>query len=427
MLNKNSAMLCSAALAAVLALPAQAQEAGEVNIQVAAARTKLVDKGQVFTDGVLDPAADYTTREAIHGVVGMEYFPVDRFSIGASISTPATTNNLPAGSLAGLPNLGDDEFVLATIGGSFYPVTGPVRPYVGGGLQVQITTQERDALAVDLNIPGASGPYVNGGVKVAVGPSFDIFADVRKAWYSTNATGLLPLDATYTNFAEVDAKAVLDPLTIQVGIGTRFGHSGEKEAREVGPRQAGDFSVKLGITHLELADQIDLMVGGAPFPGAGLSTFEHITPTANLGYFLTSNIAVNATIGFPPTIDVYGAGSIGALPKLGKVTYGPTALTVQYHPIAFGRIRPYVGAGMSYMFVFGTKDGAFADLEVSEDLGWAFEAGVDFPVTQKMGMFIDLKKALLRPQATGTFNGLPVVGETKLDPWALTTGVSFTF
>ena len=427
MLNMNSTLLCTAAIAAALAVPAQAQEAGEVNIQAGVARTKLVDKGQVYTNGVLDPAADYTTRDAVHGVVTVEYFPLDHVSIGTSISTPATTNNMPAGSLAGLPNLGDDEFILATLGANFYPIKGTVRPYVGGGWQLQVTTQERDALAVGLNIPNANGPYVNGGVKLAVGPSFDIFADVRKAWYSTNATGLLPLDATYTNFAEVDANAVLDPLTIQLGVGTRFGHSGDKQAREAAPRQAGDFSVKLGITHLELADKIDLMVGGAPYPGAGLSTFEHVTPTANLGYFLTDNVAVNATIGFPPTIDVYGAGSIGALPKLGEVTYGPTALTLQYHPIAFGRIRPYVGAGLSYMFVFGTKDGAFGDLKVKEDLGLAFEAGVEFPLTDKMGMFLDLKKALLRPQATGIFNGLGVVGETKLDPWAMTTGVSFTF
>ena len=94
------------------------------------------------------------------------------------------------------------------------------------------------------------------------------------------------------------------------------------------------------------------------------------------------------------------------------MTYGPTALTVQFHPIRHGRIRPYVGAGISYMIVFDTEDGAFQNLEVENDLAPAFEAGVDFMITSRFGLFVDVKKALLRPTSTGTFNGMAVVGET---------------
>ncbi len=185
--------------------------------------------------------------------------------------------------------------------------------------------------------------------------------------------------------------------------------------------------IRAGFTTLTLADRIDLSVGGAPYPGADLSTFEHHTPTVQIGHFLTHHIALNACLGFPPTIDVYGGGTIGALPKLGRVTYGPTALTLQYHPLREGRIRPYVGAGLSYMIVFGTKDGAFQNLDVSNDLGWAFEVGTDFMINSRWGMFVEAKKALLRPTSTGTFNGLPVRGETRLDPWAFTGGVVARF
>ena len=73
------------------------------------------------------------------------------------------------------------------------------------------------------------------------------------------------------------------------------------------------------------------------------------------------------------------------------------AFTVQYHPLRSGRIRPYIGAGASYMLVFGTKDGAFQDLRVDDDLGLAFEAGSDFMVTDSFGIFADVKKAMLRP------------------------------
>ena len=423
MFSKFLPVISVAALALVCA-PAAAQQAGEFDVHASVARTKLADKGEVFVNGTLDPSAGYETRETYHNVIGASYFPVDHFAIDASLSTPATTNNIPAGSLAGTPNLGDDEFVLGTIGASFHPFSGAIRPYVGGGLALQFTTQERDGLAVGLNVPNANGPYANAGVKVGLSKRLDVFVDARKAWYTTRASGLLPLDATYTTFADVKADAQLDPFTVQVGLSTRFGAAGDDNA-PVRARQAGDFIVKLGVTSLSLADKIDLKVGGAPFPNAGLSTRAHQTASVQAAYFFTDTLAVNATLGFPPTIKIFGAGSIGALPMLGKTTYGPTALTLQWHPVKTGRVRPYVGVGASYMIVFDAQDGAFQDLHIDNDLAPAFEAGVDLPFTDRLGLFLDAKKALLRPRSTGTFMGLSVEGQTRLDPWALTVGVSF--
>ncbi len=130
--------------------------------------------------------------------------------------------------------------MLATIGGRVQPFGGSVSPYVAGGLQMQFTTQERDGLGVNLNIPNSHGPYLEGGIEFRASPRWGLFASVRKAWYHTNASGLLPLDATMTNFAEVDAKAELDPLTIQAGVLTRSAAPTARPARRSGPtRRAG--------------------------------------------------------------------------------------------------------------------------------------------------------------------------------------------
>jgi len=419
------ASLC--ALSVLAAQPAYSQDAGDVTVRAAASRTKLVDNGEIRVNGVVDPTAGYETRDTYHGTVSVTYFPIDSVGIDGSIATPATTDNLPAGSLAGTPNLGDDEFVLATLGVRLQPLRGRFSPYVAGGIQFHLTTQERDGLGVNLNIPSTSGPYVEGGVEFNLTPRFGVFVSARKAWYHTNASGLLPLDATFTTFAQVDAKAELDPLTIQAGGLVRFGHAAQADSLAlIGP----DFSrwtIRGGVTSLSLADRVDLNVGGAPFAGAALSTYEHATPTVQVGYFLLPNVALNATLGVPPTIDVHGGGSIGALPTLGRVTYGPMALTAQFHPLRSGRIRPWLGAGLSYMIVFGTDDGAFQNLEVGNDLGFAFEAGSDFMISQRWSLFAEVKKALLRPVTTGTFNGLPVVGQTRLDPWAFTIGGAVRF
>lgn len=423
--------LSAAAMLATSAAPALANEAGDMFVRVSAARTKLVDKGEVYINGALDPAAAYSTRETYNNALTLGYFVHDRVAVEGSISTPATTNNMPAGSLAGQPNLGDDEFFIATLGASLHPVKGPVSPYVGGGLQMQFTTQQRDGLAVGLNIPNSHGPYVQAGVDFALSERFGLFAEARKAWYHTNATGLLPLDATYTRFAAVDAKAQLDPITFQLGLVAKFGPSSRKAAAGASSSaietDTSRWTVRIGFSNLSLADKVDLNVAGTPLAGEGLSTYEHHSFTAQVGYYVTDNIAINATVGVPPTIDIYGAGSIGALPKLGKITYGPTALTLQYHPTRSGRIRPYVGAGISYMIVFDTKDGAFEDLKVDNDLGAAFEAGTDFMLTNKMGLFVDVKKALLRSMAYGKFNGADVRGKARLDPWVFTGGLSFHF
>jgi outer membrane protein len=329
--------------------------------------------------------------------------------------------------LAGTPNLGDDEFVLATVGASAHFFRGPISPYVGGGYQHHFTTEERDGLASGVNIPSGGGPYVQAGVDFALSERLGIFAEARQAFYHTMATGSLPLDATLTTFAPLNARAKLDPLTIQLGLTVKFNQAAASAAPPAIETETTKWTLRGGLTNLNLADKLALSVGGAPYPGAGLSTFEHHTLSLQVGRFLTPHIAVNATMGFPPTIDIFGAGSIGALPKLGKVTYGPTMLTVQYHPTRSGRIRPYVGVGASYMIVFGTKDGAFQDLKVDNDLALAFEAGSDFMVSQHWGVFADVKKAFLRPKTYGTFAGLAVVGQTKLDPWAFSGGVAYHF
>lgn len=422
-------LVLGAAAVALTAVPVAAQEAGDTFVRVGAARTKLVDNGEVFVNGVLDPNAGYETRETFHGVVTAGIFPVDGIAVEASISTPATTDNLPAGSLAGTPNLGDDEFMVATIGASFHPFKGPFSPYVGGGFQYQITTQERDGLGVNLDIPNSHGPYVNAGFDYKFSPKWSLFVDARKAWYHTNATGLLPNDPSYTTFSQVNAKAELDPLTIQFGVAAHFGKSAKSDPQELlSPNKK--WIVRAGIASLELADKAEMVVGGAPLVDEGISTYEHWTPTVQVSRFLTNNIAFNATLGLPPKIDIFGADGnaavpVGALPKLGEVTYGPTAFTLQYHPKIGSRFQPYVGAGVSYMIVFDTEDGAFQDLKVNNDLALAFEAGTDIMLGKDWGMFLDVKKALLRPGVTGRFSGLDVVTETKLDPWVFSGGVSF--
>ena len=62
-----------------------------------------------------------------------------------------------------------------------------------------------------------------------------------------------------------------------------------------------------------------------------------------------------------------------------------------------------------------------------DDLAPALEAGTDVMVSNKLGLFMDVKKAFLRPTAYGTFQGNAVVGKTRLDPWVFSGGLAVHF
>ena len=180
--------------------------------------------------------------------------------------------------------------------------------------------------------------------------------------------------------------------------------------------------VKPGITMLHLADQIELSVGGTPVPGADANTKTHYTPSVQFGRFIAPNIAVSGIVGIPPHIDVIGTKTLAPFGKLAEATYGPTGATLQYHPLPNGKVRPFVGAGLAYLLIFSTEDGAFQDVEVDNDLGPVIEAGADIMLSERYGLFVDVKKAFLRTQARGTFGGAPVVSDFKMDPLAVSVG-----
>lgn len=185
--------------------------------------------------------------------------------------------------------------------------------------------------------------------------------------------------------------------------------------------------VRGGVTQLTLADEIKLSVAGTPVDNPGISTESHYTPTTQAGRFIGRNFAVALTVGIPPHIKIQGSKALAPFGTLAETTYGPATLTAQYRPLRTGVVQPYVGAGAAYMIVFSTKDAAFRDVKIDNDLSPALEAGADIMFNKRFGLFIDAKKAFLRTTARGTFGGAPVVGKVRLDPWALSIGGTVRF
>ena len=179
---------------------------------------------------------------------------------------------------------------------------------------------------------------------------------------------------------------------------------------------------QVGVTQLSLRDTIELRAGGTLVPGADIKTKTHYTPSVSIGRFVAPNVAVGVTLGIPPKIKIRGKDTLEPFGLLAETTYGPTALTLQYHPIRDGAFQPYVGAGVTYMIIFDADDASFQDVTIEDDLAPVLQAGANLMFNRKLGAFLDVKKGFLRTTARGTFGGIPIEGDVKLDPWVVSAG-----
>ena len=215
-------MRLSAALialtAAAMAMPAQAETQNQPDgyVRLGVARIKLADDGDIFVNDVQDPNADYRTPDNWVATADIGWFVLDKVAVQVSATSPATTANVPAGSLAGLPSLGDDTFSLFTLTGVFHPLRGrTVSPYVGAGVAWHHTWDTDDGFASNLSIGDDLGPVVQAGVEVAVTPVVGVYVEARHAWITVSASGDL-------GPARVTADAELNPFIVQAGVLLRF-------------------------------------------------------------------------------------------------------------------------------------------------------------------------------------------------------------
>lgn len=189
----------------------------------------------------------------------------------------------------------------------------------------------------------------------------------------------------------------------------------------------GSFYLHAGVAGVFLDAGATMTLGGAPVPGATVSVKPQMTFVVEAGYFLTSNIAISVTGGWPPRAQVHPAGTIAAFGKLGIATYGPAAATIHYHFTGMGRFQPYIGFGPTFLVSFRTQDRLIRNLELRNSIGIAAQVGFDYMINERWGFFLDVKKAYLRTVTTGNIFGVPAKAKVKLDPLVIHTGVTFRF
>lgn len=214
---RHFASLSALALVAT-ATPAFAQPADQspTFVRLGVAHLDLADTGPVFVNGTRDPGADYRTDKDWIGSVEFGHFFHQNVAVRLAGTTPAKTFNMPAGSLAGTPNLFNDTSSNFTLTATWHPLRGSkFSPYVGGGIGMNKIWDTEEKLATDVKISDAHGPVIQGGVEVDLSDRFGIYFDAKKAFWSADASGFL-------GPVFINAEAELDPVILQAGGVFRF-------------------------------------------------------------------------------------------------------------------------------------------------------------------------------------------------------------
>ncbi|QZH76320.1 MAG: outer membrane beta-barrel protein [Erythrobacter sp.] len=199
-------------------------------------------------------------------------------------------------------------------------------------------------------------------------------------------------------------------------------------------QEAGDVQAKVLGTAVLPDGEIDrVLLDDVGLP-AGSQTVanDNVVPTVAIEYFFSPNISLE-TICCVTQHDVDGVDGAAGTELVADALLVPATFTLKYH-LNPGGISPYVGAGPAYFLWLDDEPGATAvalgadDFSLSDELGFALQAGVDVPVSDRFALSLDAKRYFIGTTATWFADGVAVIRtEHNLDPWVLSAGVAFRF
>jgi outer membrane protein len=182
-----------------------------------------------------------------------------------------------------------------------------------------------------------------------------------------------------------------------------------------------------------------------PLGALGTGTLNNVAipPSYTLGleagYYITPNITLGISAGVPPLMHIKAtvfnlAPALGT-DLVGSVRFGPLIGVLDYHFTQWGPFQPYFGAGAAYVVMFAnTSDGFLSNFSVDPTWSFVVQGGFDYMLTDyglpNWGVFADAKKLIyLNPNFQGNVLNTNVHVKTlgKIDPWIVSTGITFKY
>jgi outer membrane protein len=191
-------------------------------------------------------------------------------------------------------------------------------------------------------------------------------------------------------------------------------------AQSPGGKKAGDIMVRarlIGVMPLDSSSSTSI--------GGRVETAAAVTPELDFSYFITDNVALEL-IAATSRHTIKAKGTALGDVSVGSTWVLPPTLTVQYHFMPKAAFSPYVGAGLNYTMFYGAKPAAgLGSLKLSNNVGYALQAGVDYALTERVYLNVDVKQIFLHTDAK--VNGGAVRARTNLNPLVVGVGVGYKF
>lgn len=161
-------------------------------------------------------------------------------------------------------------------------------------------------------------------------------------------------------------------------------------------------------------------------PADSVDINDRWAPEVDVSYFFTPNIALELVLTYPQKHDV----SVNGIGDIGSIKQIPPSLFAQYHFATGTGFKPYVGAGITWMYITDNNlsvPGAGSILEVRKsNWGFGLQAGVDYALTKNWYLNADVKYIWVSTKLSDTA-GLGINTDLKVDPWVFGLGVGYRF
>lgn len=188
----------------------------------------------------------------------------------------------------------------------------------------------------------------------------------------------------------------------------------------------GAWLVRARALRMDTANESD------PIPSLGVpSDAIHVSnktfPELDITYFFARNWAAELVLTYPQKHDVRVTQSVLGSAGIGSFKHLPPTLSVQYHFLPEGDIRPYVGLGLNYTRIMSVhlEVPTVGGLKLENDsVGVAYGAGFDWKVAKNTFVNFDVKKVAIE---SDVLLGSTKVSRVKVDPTLVSVGVGWRF
>lgn len=191
-------------------------------------------------------------------------------------------------------------------------------------------------------------------------------------------------------------------------------------------------------------------IGGQPVhqpqAGTGLQVQAANTALLSWEHYWDDHLSTQAVLGYPPTFDTQGTGTLAPFGKLGSAQQWSPALLMKWHfREAAASLRPYLGIGLNYTWFrrsritneafVATFYGPDATTSASASSSWnpVYTTGVDYRLDSHWSIGASFSYAPLKTQSTVEANntqfGVPVVVTTdvQLRTWVAGLNLGYRF